>query len=193
MFVHQDVDLMDDRFLERAEEMLSQVDNLGIAGVAGMSVNGVNDLDRQRNQIFQGIPKRVWGNEIKSLERVQTLDECLLIIPRKVFETIQFDEVTCSNWHLYGVDYCLMVVRQGLAVYALPLPIYHQSAGDSAKVKPNFFRGSLSSDYFTSFEAVRRKHRDHVECIYTTCATYNTKYPVFMQRVMRVLSRLLRR
>lgn len=190
MFVHQDVDLMDDRFLDKAEELLSSVENLGVAGVAGMSVNGLNNFDRQRNQIFQGIPKRLWGNAIESLERVQTLDECLLIIPRKVFEIIQFDEIASNNWHLYGVDYCLMVARQGLAVYVLPLPIYHQSAGDSAKVKPSFFRGSLSSDYFTSFETVRKKHRDHFECIYTTCAIYSTKYPVFIQRVMRMLLRL---
>lgn len=192
MFVHQDVDFLDNHFLEKARAMLKQVDDLGIAGVAGMSANGIDHHDRQRNIIYQGVPKRAWGNQIPKIERVQTLDECLLVVPRTVFEKNKFDEVTCDNWHLYGVDYCLNIASQGLAAYVLPMPIYHQSAGDSAKVRRNFFRGSLSPSYFSSFEAVRRKHKNHVDYIHATCASFNTSYPLLIQRGLRAVKRLMR-
>lgn len=191
MFVHQDVDFLDEHFLEKARAMLKQADDLGIAGVAGMSANGSDHHDRQRNLIYQGVPQRAWGSQIQKLERVQTLDECLLIVPRNVFEKNQFDETTCDNWHLYGVDYCLTMASQGLAAYVLPMLIYHQSAGDSAKVRRNLFRGSLSPSYFRSFEAVRRKHRNHVDNIHTTCASFNTRYPVLIQRGLRAVRRLM--
>lgn len=191
MFVHQDVDFLDERFLEKAGAILKQVDNLGIAGVAGMSENGADHHDRQRNLIYQGVPKRAWGNQIQKIERVQTLDECLLVVPRTVFEKNKFDDVTCDDWHLYGVDYCLTMAGQRLASYVLPMPIYHQSAGDSAKIKRNFLRGSLSPSYFRSFELVRRKHKIRVNNIHTTCASFNTKYPLLIQRAFRVLKRFI--
>jgi GT2 family glycosyltransferase len=191
MFVHQDVDFLDEQFLEKTRAMLEQIDDLGIAGVAGMSENGIDHHDRQRNLIYQGVPRRTWGNMIQKIERVQTLDECLLVIPRSVFKKTQFDEVTCDNWHLYGVDYCLTIAGDGLAAYVLPMFIYHQSAGDSAKVRNNFFRGSLSPSYFKSFEAVRRKHRNHIDNIHTTCASFSTNYPVLLQRAFRAVSRLI--
>lgn len=191
MFMHQDVDLLDDRFLETAEEMLVAAVNLGIAGVAGMSESGSNHRERQRNRIYQGTPRRPWGEEIHKPERVQTLDECLLIVPREIFKTSQFDEKTCDNWHLYGADYCLTIAAKGKAAYVLPLPIYHLSSGDSAKVKSKLFSGSLSPDYFRTFEAVRRKHKQYVSHIHTTCASYATRYPIFTQRAIGMSKRLL--
>ncbi len=191
MFVHQDVDLLDENFLERVADFLKQLDSLGVAGVAGMSESGTNYCDRQRNLIYHGVPKRIWGKELQSCERVQTLDECLLIIPSNVFEQLKFDDKSCDNWHLYGVDYCLTVAEQGLSAYVLPLPIYHQSAGDSAKIKRNLFWGSLSGDYFRSFEAVRRKHKNSVNFIHTTCESFDTKYPIFLQRGFRVVRRFV--
>lgn len=191
MFVHQDVDLLDDQFIEKAELMVNEVGDIGVAGVAGMAEYGLNHQDRQRNIIFQGVPSREWGREIKKPERVQTLDECLLLVPKKVFDMIKFDSKVCGDWHLYGVDYCLSVTEIGKEAYALPLPIYHQSTGGSAKVKRKLFGGSLSAEYFSSFEAVRRKHKPKFEAIHTTCASFSTSYPVLWQRVVRMLWRLI--
>lgn len=40
MFVHQDIDLLSNTFLADAEKILDGLDNLGVAGVAGVSENG---------------------------------------------------------------------------------------------------------------------------------------------------------
>ncbi|MEN6553018.1 MAG: glycosyltransferase, partial [Methanobacterium sp.] len=102
MFVHQDYDLESDTWLADAEEIINNLENVGIVGVAGK-------YDRNMiSNITTGVPPVLAGPiQIKEPKKVQTLDECLIIIPKKVFEEIQFDEDVCDNWHLYATDYCL--------------------------------------------------------------------------------------
>lgn len=193
MFVHQDVDLLNDDFLEKAEESLSKLCDLGIAGVAGISELGKTHRDRRRNLIYHGVPRKKWGKKIEEAECIHTLDECLLIVPRKVFERLPFDEETCDNWHLYGVDYCLSLAALGLKAYVLPLSIYHKSIGESARPHHRFVGGSLSADYVKSFEAVRKKHKRNIPVIHTSCGSFLTKWPVNVQRIFRWLHRLRKR
>ena len=51
MFVHQDVDLSSNTWLENAENILDPIINLGIAGVAGMSEEGLINKERNRGII----------------------------------------------------------------------------------------------------------------------------------------------
>jgi GT2 family glycosyltransferase len=96
--------------------------------------------------------------------KVQTLDECLVIIPKSVFHTLQFDERVCDNWHLYVVDYCLSVNRLGLDVYFLPSYVYHQSTG---------INGNYSRGYRSTLKKLLKKHKNHFSQIYTTCGNWN--------------------
>ena len=103
MFVHQDVDLCSSKWLEEAKKMLDSIQNLGIAGVAGKKdEKGVMTVIKHGNP-----PEPAGSITIKKPEGVQTLDECLLIIPKSVFNMLQFDEQVCNDWHLYAADYCL--------------------------------------------------------------------------------------
>lgn len=192
IFMHQDIDLLDDTFLEKAEFLVSNIANLGAAGIAGISQQGNSPKERQRNIIYHGVPRRVWGNPIAQPEQVQTLDECLIIVPRNVFNQFKFDEHTCNHWHLYGVDLCLTLAEKNLHIYALPLPVYHHSAGESAKPISIYFKGSLSGDYFKAFEAVRKKHRHSIDAIYTSCASYKTNQSIFFQRSVDFFKRLFK-
>lgn len=57
--------------------------------------------------IKHGNPPALAGNiQIERPEKVQTLDECLVIIVKKTFDKLQFDELVCDDWHLYAVNYC---------------------------------------------------------------------------------------
>lgn len=124
MFVHQDVELGSDLWLDNTERILDSIPKLGIAGVAGISEKGGNLIEKRRGYISDcGM---VWGEPQKP-EEVQTLDECLLIVPKSVFSKLQFDEKTFDGWHLYGVDYCLSVKQMGLKTYVIPAFIYHRS------------------------------------------------------------------
>ena len=59
MFVHQDIDLLSDGWLEDAERWLDVIPNLGIAGVAGMSEFGYTNEERGRNIIKHGVPPQM--------------------------------------------------------------------------------------------------------------------------------------
>ncbi len=172
MFVHQDVDLDSDRWLEDAERLLDTIPNLGIAGVAGMSELGRTNKERGRNIITHGVPPQIWswGNPISKPVVVQTLDECLVIVPKEVFDMHRFDENVCNGWDLYAVDYCLSVKRIDRQAYVIPMSIYHGSMGH------------LTESYFRVLRKVLKNNKKYFKVINTTTGSWSTSYPVNVQR-----------
>ncbi len=155
MFVHQDVELSSENWLAEAENILDKLENLGIAGVAGKA-----DSRGVVTNITHGIPPRPAGTiMINSPYEVQTVDECLAIIPKAVFSTLKFDENTCDGWHLYTVDYSLSVRKLGLKAYCLPLPCYH--VGGQTTI------GKIPQDYYLTLKKICEKHKDY-PVIHTT-------------------------
>jgi len=166
MFVHQDIDLNSNRWLEDVEEVLKSLNNLGIAGIAGKSKNGVVSNAKH------GIPPIPAGKiQINNPTKVETVDECLSIIPGSVFKNFKYDEEICTDWHLYSVEYCLRVMKNNLDVFVIPNYIYHASAGYS-----------ISDSYFLIIENIMKKYQDDYKCIYTTLCNWNSSYPFFLQK-----------
>jgi hypothetical protein len=205
MFVHQDVDLRSDSWLDSTEALLDSLPELGIAGVAGISERGgpfakrcSNTIHhrpqaRYRNVITQGPQMDRWGTPIREPERVQTVDECLVIIPKSVFKLRQFDEVTCDDWHLYATDYCLSVAAQGFSVYAIPKCIHHQSKGYEETSAQGVIAslGSHPEEYYRTLEHVLNKHKDSYKWIHTSCGSWNTAYPLKLQRFQLAFKRVV--
>ena len=156
MFVHQDVELDSELWLENAERILDSIPDLGIAGVAGMSEKGRNNRERGRGYLSDCGEIWRWSNAIQKPEEVQTLDECLLIVPKSVFSELQFDEKTFDGWHCYGADYCLSVKQTGLKAYVIPVFIYHRS------LKLNV------EDQLKYRKRLYNKHRSKTKRIYDT-------------------------
>jgi hypothetical protein len=174
MFVHQDVDLREPDFLERAGAMLDALPDLGIAGVVGMNDAEDRREDRWRNRVIQGEGQAFFelgGPLLTAPEPVQTLDELLLIVPAAVFSRLKFDSEACPHWDLYGVEYCLSVRREGLRAYALPLLVHHVS------------KGVLGGRYYHSLGRVLRKHRGREGRVYSTVEDWSTRSPVWWQRL----------
>ena len=92
MFIHQDVELDSDSWLVKVEKLLDDILELGIVGVAGMSKKGRNFTERRRGYISDC--GEIWREPLEKAEVVQTLDECLLIVPKSVFDKMRFDEKT---------------------------------------------------------------------------------------------------
>jgi hypothetical protein len=176
MFVHQDVYLPSANWLEQAESYLNSICDLGIAGVAGMAEIGSCNEEKGRNIIKHGNPPEIWawGHSITEPTRVQTLDECLVIIPKRVFDYHQFDETTCDGWDLYAVDYCLSIGQVGLAAYVLPLMIHHGS------------EGRVTESYFVVLKKILKKHRNHCRRINTTIDSWSTSYPLEVQQKLKL-------
>ena len=171
MFTHQDIFLLSNDWLEKAESLLENQMNVGIAGIAGMREIKQKSLLKLESPleesiigtVFHGTSKEPWSCEktFSGPEEVQTLDELILIIPRRVFEKLYFDDKTCDDWHLYGVDYSLSVKRIHLKSYVLPLPVWHLSTGD------------FSKRYYKTLNKVLAKHKNY-ESIYTTSGFWHT-------------------
>lgn len=185
MFVHQDVDLSSNVWLEDAEKILESIPNLGVAGVAGKTPEYLPIV----SNIKHGIPPQNDGYlQIQKLVEVQTLDECLIIIPKPVFERLRFDEQTCDNWHLYAVDYCLSIKKSGLGVYVLPMFIYHRSVGVFSTTYQNILSltAPYSKEYYQNLGKLLKKHRKFVKRVYTTTGNWYASYPLISQRIGRV-------
>lgn len=192
MFIHQDIDLSSNTWLEDVEKMLDSIPNLGIAGVVGMREEEYPVESRCRTIIKHGVPPRMVStipiNPIQNPEKVQTLDECLVIVPKSVFNVLTFDEKVCADWHLYAVDYCLSVRKVGFDIYAIPMFVYHKSIGD---LTINLFQiilhsGLLPMGYYKTLEKLLRKHKNQVKKICATCGTWNTSQPLIWQRMARL-------
>lgn len=170
IFTHQDVDLSSDMFLNDLKIILDSLPNLGIAGAAGKSEEKVIV-----SNIREGIPPKLSGKiQINKPIKVQTLDECLFIIPKSIFDAVQFDEKVCSGWHLYAVDYSLSVAEMGLDVYVIPASIYHKSAGES-----------FSKEYYDILKKLLDKHRKNYKLVYTTMGNWNSEYPLSIQKIFQ--------
>jgi hypothetical protein len=154
MFVHQDVDLGSNSWLEDVEKILDDIPDLGIAGVAGASEVKNSFSGRYRGYISNG--GEPWGHKTEKEEEVQVLDELLLIVPRSQFDKMQFDEKTFDHWHCYGADYSLSVRKMGLKAYVIPAFVYHRSVASNTK---NF------REYM---ERLYNKHKKEYKRIYTT-------------------------
>lgn len=184
MFAHQDISFLANNWLEETERLLDSINNLGIAGVAGMSESGTSNLERGRNTITHGVPSEVWtwSNKIQSPEPIQTLDECLVIIPKSTFEILKFDEETCNGWHLYAVDYCLSIKELDLEAFVLPMEIYHMGGGTIKPKKYSKLIGPLPDEYYNILDRIIKKHKSKYKKIFTTCGDWSTSYPAIFQR-----------
>ena len=199
VFVHQDVVLDSNSWLENTEKLLDSIPNLGIAGVAGARSSKTSKMNEIVTNIKQGtlaenisecVPNCV---PAQGMEKVQTVDECLVIIPKRVFDILRFDEKVCDNWHLYAIDYSLSVAHLELGVYVSPEPIYHGSTGIPNKniLHTIFSMGYLPVGYYQTLGKILKKHRRHTRRVYATTGCWNTLYPLALQR-LRVLPSDLR-
>lgn len=168
MFVHNDVDLSSNKWLENTEKTLKSLENLGIAGVAGVSENYPSNI----SNIEHGIPPKSVGKHIKTPIQVETLDECLIIIPKSVFDKFNFDE-KLDGWHLWAVDYCLNIIKYNYNVYVIPKFIYHISHGSA-----------MSNDYYLILKIVLEKYKKEFTKIHTTLGVWHTTRPLIFQRIM---------
>ncbi|MCX9083517.1 MAG: glycosyltransferase [Candidatus Methanoperedens sp.] len=157
MFIHQDVALDSSIWLETVENKLNDLQSLGIAGVVGMSTRGRNYNERWRGYIDNNGEIWPWCKPLQMSEEVQTLDECLLIIPSLTFRKMQFDEKTFDGWHCYGADYCLSVIYIGLKAYVLPVFIRHMSPSSNVQ---NLFKYQMR---------LFLKHKKNYPIVFTTC------------------------
>ncbi len=183
MFVHQDIRLEDSNFLKDTEIMLDSIPNLGVAGVAGAVGKEYQTMEVLSN-IYHGTPPTRAGNRrVTEPEKIDTVDGCLVFVPRCILSRIPFDDKTCDGFHHCIIDYCLTVKNRGYDVYVIPSVVYHLSTGQKPHFSIlSFFRpGNYPDDYYRTLNKVLKKYRKQHKVIFTTCGVWSTAYPASLQ------------
>jgi glycosyltransferase involved in cell wall biosynthesis len=196
MFVHQDIRLCSIEWLHDAERMLDSLPNLGVAGIAGR-----REASCILANLTNGTPPTAAGTYIGAEPvAVETLDECLTIVPRDVFNVLQFDEITCDGWHLYTVEYCVSSTLLGFTLYVLPFHAYHASRGTSSTPTepidrlisrcPMAVPAFLPKEYYAALKKVIKKHKNHVSKIHTVFGDWSTSSPVALQQMTSAVRKI---
>jgi len=123
LFTNQAIVISSKNWLKDMEAMVASLDNLGVAGVCGMSFNGKKWVSKIRTcREFYDEPPFTEIKPITEPEIIHTLDDSLLIIPRTVFKKYKFNEER-NHSLLFGADYSLNITQKGLSAYCLPLQV----------------------------------------------------------------------
>ena len=124
MFLHQDIIFEHENTLETIYNILEKNNDFGIAGVAGQCGN------ETISNIFHGKDRtKVSNTNIDQIKQVDTVDECLFVIKKDLYKKITFDNLICEGWHLYAVEYSLLMRKNGQKVIVIPIELYHKSKG----------------------------------------------------------------
>lgn len=154
VFLHQDIEFLSDDVLEQIYDFALENPN-SVFGAAGVPMRQNSDKILLSN-FFAG-PDKTQCATINKAEKAFTLDECLIACHKEAFSKLQFDEVICDGWHLYGADLCLQAQAfNGMSVYAIPLNVWHKSNGNADK------------SYYDCQNKLGNKYRKHYKIINTT-------------------------
>jgi hypothetical protein len=120
VFVHQDVVLHSLTALERAAAILEADHGIGLVGAFGVRRGG-GMVGRVRDRVV------LIGERTDGPVDVDSIDEVLFIVPRRVFDRERLSEAPAFAWHAYAVEYGLRLRRNGLRVCAVDMPLTHNS------------------------------------------------------------------
>jgi hypothetical protein len=120
VFVHQDVVLHSLTALERAAAVLEADHGIGLVGAFGVERGG-RLVGRVRDRVV------LIGERADGPVDVDSVDEMLFIVPRRVFDRERLSEASEFAWHAYAVEYGLRLRRNGLRVCAVDVPLTHNS------------------------------------------------------------------
>lgn len=160
-FVHQDVIFENELDLKYLYNLCC-TNQFGIAGVAGCvnqdgKVKAISCIHHGKEHI-----RATENYDFNKPILADNLDECLLIIPKKVFEHYEFSDIG-KTWHLYGADYSLKMKVHFHPVLIFPFDLWHLSEGNS-----------LNSNYFDSIIELAKLYRKDFKEIVTLFGTWPT-------------------
>lgn len=178
LFLHPDVYFEDNTILIKMLSVIRKLNKMGVAGVAGCREGKEWSI---LSNIVHGKNKSSAGDKIKKPEVVQTVDECMFFVQTDIIKKFPFSNI--NGWHMYAVELCLQLLREGYINYVLPCDIWHKSSGSS-----------LDSSYVLTLEKIVRLYSKDYKYINTTVKQWKTtglisslywKYYFFKQFVKR--------
>ena len=158
LFVHQDVKFKDATALEDLVKLCATLKPGDVGGVAGAIC--VNGRKVTKTNITHSADERNYA-AIDALQgevlEVESVDECLIVLPRETWEEHPFDEELCDDWHCYGVEQCLYARKHGHKAYVFDARINHLSS-----------TGTLNSSFLNNMARLVRYYGDDFDVVVAT-------------------------
>lgn len=154
LFCHQDIRFKHENSLLELIERCNILEDGDVGGVAGskkgrtftMITHGQAEEHYSETTMFNG-----------DFAKVETVDECVIILPRTTWNAHHYDETTCDGWHFYGVEQSLNALMHGHNVYSFLADVNHLSS-----------RGTVDKNYFRALRRVFEAYSGKVSYISTT-------------------------
>ena len=129
VLLHDDTYILDHNFRAKIVSAFRFDSSLGVIGVVGAS--GIASLAWWEGQCKVGQVHETRGFIDFGSQRglVDVVDGLLMVISRRVFVRICFDEQAFPGFHGYDVDYCLQVRKAGFGCMVLPIEVLHRTKG----------------------------------------------------------------
>lgn len=170
IFAHHDIILENEYEFENIVNQIEKIKDFGILGIAGASYKkGI-----LVGNITNGDPKIPISNkEINEAQDVQTLDEVLFVIKKDILEQYPLN-LENKTWHLYAVEYSLLMKEKNKKVMVIPSDIYHLSAG-----------ASMNNEYYKQLRKVCAKYKKCYKTINTTVGYWHTNKILLELKILR--------
>ena len=162
VFLHPDMRFLDESALHDALDQITNIDNLGVAGIAGCPFELYHHKSIILTTIVQGDPYYHFGKPIGKVTEVQTVDECFFVMKKDFCEAHPFSDI--KGWHMYAVEQCLIALLNGKRNYVVPARMWHYSPGNSENWQ-----------YVQTGREIVHRYGQHFSSINTTMTTWNTR------------------
>jgi len=168
LFIHQDIYLCIEDWLEVAEVICNQLKDLGAGGVAGWNEKGGKTVgcwaryipNRDKSTKIKFFDKefigQIHGGSFTEPQEVQVLDDMVFLVPSKIWKKQKYDAENFP-FHCRAYDFCLSLkANHNKKSYVLPLPVYEYSI---TSWTPEYFKKhGREVDYFPKL-AEKWKHK----------------------------------
>lgn len=170
IFMHQDVLCENITDISQLINYCKGYNDLTLLGVAGYdSIDKVvcSNITETEKHIIR------YQKIIKEPIEVETIDECVIVMRKKDFDKIKFDEEVCDDWHLYGVDLSYSVKSREGKVFCIPVPICHLSTGNT------------NISFYRNLKKLGKKYSSILPSINSTCVQIVNKPANFNKLIFR--------
>jgi len=164
VFIHEDVNVLDNHFIDKINTVFSEKPEIGVLGVKGVkqiSKEGwwFDEKNKPVGHIIEGIDGKnitegkhtVYGT-VGYIDDVTAVEGCLLAVRSSIFKSdVAFDTKTYKyDRDMYAMDLCVQALLKGYKVCVADILIYHHS---------NRVR-SMSDDWKNSKTLFNEKYKD---------------------------------
>ena len=179
VFSHQDIYMKSEKELKSFAEFICNSPKGSIVGCAGAIEGNRKNIGNYTSGL--SINEDLENKIHKPIE-VDSVDECFFGMTKKTYEMHPFDEILCSDWHLYAVEQCLYHRTKENHIFVFPCQIHHLS------------KGKINLSYMNGLVKIADKYRKNFKYIWTTCYKVRNNYLyVRVLRILWILNRKMRR